>query len=274
MRQLTVSLVQMAPRLGDIEANLRKVEEMAGEAARAGGELVCFPELCLTGYHPDLMGERWYDLAEPLDGPIVARLAEVAARCRVAMILGFPERGQRPREVYNAAAVIDADGRVLGSYAKLHAFGSEGRWFERGRQYPVFDVAGAKVGVMICYDAGFPEVARILALRGAELVVVPAAWIERDEDLWQLNLPSRALDNLIFVAGVNRIGQEGDLKFIGRSQVISPRGHLLAQAGKGTEEILTHTLDLEDKSRVRSQVGYWRDRRPEIYGAISEEVPQ
>lgn len=269
-RRLTVSLVQMAPRLGDMKANLELVEEAVARAAAAGGELVCFPELFLTGYHPELLGEQLPELSQSLEGPIMERLGHFAARWRVYLIMGFPQRGEGPGVIYNSAALIDTRGRVVGSYAKAHAFGSEGRYFRLGDRFPVFEVAGTKVGIMICYDAGFPEVARILALRGAELIVVPAAWIEPDEDLWEVNIPARALDNLLFVAGVNRIGQEADLRFIGRSKVVSPRGRVLAQAGKGTEEILNYKLDLEEVVRVRSQVRYWRDRRPRLYGPYLE----
>ena len=263
MRTLTLSLIQKAPRLGDLEANLRMAEAAIEQAADAGGQLICFPELFLTGYHPDLIGERWSVLAQRLDGPALSRLSSLAGQRGVAIVVGFAQCGSVPGEITNAAAVIGPQGRIIGSYAKMHAFGSEGRWFSRGHALPVFDVLGVRLGVMICYDAGFPEVARSLAIRGAELLVVPAAWIDSDEDLWQLNIPSRALDNLVFAAGVNRVGEEGSLAFIGRSLIVGPRGQVLAQAAKWSEEILTYRLDLDQVQMARSQVGYWRDRRPD-----------
>jgi predicted amidohydrolase len=118
-------------------------------------------------------------------------------------------------------------------------------------------------------DIGYPEVARILSLQGAELLIAPSAWIKEDEDIWPIHLQARALDSLAFVAGINRTGTEGNLHFVGQSMLVNPRGHVLARLGEA-EEILIHTIDLGDVSKARRQALHWTGRRPELYGPIAD----
>lgn len=122
---------------------------------------------------------------------------------------------------------------------------------------------------MICMDIGYPEVARILSLQGAELLLAPSAWITEDEDLWALHLRARALDNLAFVAGINRVGSEGNLHFIGQSMVVNPRGHIVSQLN-GEEGMLVTTIDLDEISLARRRALHWTGRRPELYGTIAD----
>ena len=267
VREIRLALAQLCPVLGDLDGNLAMAERVTSEAAQAGARLVCFPELFLSGYHPGLLGKDLVRLAQPLTGEAVSRLGRAAARSRVSLIMGILERGEA-NDVLNSSVVINARGEVAGSYAKAHLFGSERDYFRPGNRFGVFQVDDVRVGVMICYDSGFPEVARLLGLQGAELIVVPAAWMDQDEDLWELNLRARAVDNLVFVAGVNRIGREGDMRFFGSSRVVGPRGRVLAAGKREIEEILYCDVDLSEVDRTRAEIHYWRDRRPELYGPL------
>ncbi len=271
-RSVTLSLVQMEPKLGDLEANLRKVVDFTEEAARQGSELVIFPELILTGYHQELLGDRLMQLAlTPQDEPIL-RLAECAARTKTYLVAGFIQKGRSPGVAYNSIVVCGPDGSVLDIYAKSHLFAGEALHFRAGNRIePVRTPLGA-IGPMICMDIGFPEVARILCLQGAEILIAPSAWIEEDRDIWPLLLQSRALDNIVYVAGVNRVGSEGNLHFIGQSMLVDPRGHVLA-ALKGSEDSLQYTIDLDTLTPARRRAPRFTGRRPELYDPIADMEP-
>jgi predicted amidohydrolase len=259
----------MEPTLGDTEANLSRVISLVEETAHRGAQLIIFPELILTGYHQDLLGDRLVKLALSTEDEPLQRLAQAAGRAEVYLIAGFIEKRRIPGVVYNSTLLCGPDGSVLGSYAKSHLFASEKLYFRQGDRLAVLRTGFGTVGPMICMDIGFPEVARLLSLQGAELLVAPSAWIQEDADIWPLLLQSRALDNLAFVAGINRVGTEGELRFIGRSMLVDPRGKILAELG-GEEDILLATIDLDDVTEARRRAPRFTGRRPELYNSISD----
>ncbi len=269
-RVLTLALVQMSGQLGDQEANLERVLALTRQAASRGANLVVFPELVLTGYNQDLLGPRLVELALSREDEALQRLARVAGEEGVYLVAGFVERRGIPGVLYNSIVFCGPDGQLIDIYAKSHLFAGERLHFRRGESLSrVYSTSFGKVGFVICCEAGYPEIGRILALQGAELLVVPAAWIRQDEDLWAVNLRGRAIDNLVFVAGVDRVGDEGDLYYIGQSMVVNPRGHVLAQLGPDEEEILLHAIDLGEVAMARRRTLYWMDRRPELYGVVA-----
>ena len=268
-RSLTLALVQIDTKLGDLAANLEHVLQLTEEAAGQGAEFIVFPELALTGYNQELLGHKLVELAlTPADEPI-QQLARAAGQHNVHLVVGFIERRTIPGVVYNSIVICGPDGSVLRTYAKSHLFSSENLHFRPGASVSILNTEHGVIGPMICMDIGYPEVARILSLQGAELLLAPSAWIREDEDLWPLHLRARALDNLAFVAGINRVGDEGDLHFIGQTMLVDPRGHVLAKLGSA-EDILMATIDLGEVVTARRRALHWTGRRPELYGSISD----
>jgi predicted amidohydrolase len=266
-RPVTLGLVQTKPVLGDQSTNLEQVLSLTADAARQGAEFVIFPELALTGYNQDLLGDKLVQLAlTPQDEPI-QKLTQAAAQHQVYLAVGFIERRAMPGIIYNSIVICGPDGQILTSYAKAHLFSNEHLHFRTGDTIEVVPTQYGPVGPMICMDIGYPEVGRLLALQGAELLIAPSAWIRQDADIWGLHLQARALDNFIFVAGVNRVGIEGNLDFVGRSMIVNPRGHILAELD-GNEGTLIATIDLDEVTSARRRAMHLTGRRPELYGPL------
>jgi predicted amidohydrolase len=270
-RQVTIALGQNDCVHGDVSANLTRIEGFMRDAAAAGADIISFPELGTTGYRQDMMGPRLYELAERPDGPSSQRIGALAAELGIWVILPFIEQDPMPGVVFNSVVLIGRDGKVHGTYRKNHAYSSEGHYFAPGNQMPVFDTDFGRIGIMICYDMGLPEVARILTLQGAEIIFVPSAWCQEDEDMWDINIPCRALENRLFVAAVNRVGSEGEtLTMMGKSKIAGPRGETRAEAKRFAEELLVHTIDLDDVVRGRAEVPYLKSRKPTTYGLLTQ----
>ncbi|MDI6871170.1 MAG: nitrilase-related carbon-nitrogen hydrolase [Bacillota bacterium] len=264
MREVGVGLLQMECVLGDLEANLERAERLIAEAARQGAQVACLPEMSTTGYNPELLGERFPALAIAPDGPEATRLGKAAAAHSLWLIAPAVERRGDGR-LYNSALVFSPDGKPAGSYAKTHLWAAERRHFTPGPGFLTIDAPFGRFGVMICYDAGFPEVARTLALDGAELIFMPSAWRIQDKDIWDLNVPQRALENTLFVVAVNRVGREGDLHLFGNSKVADPRGRICCELPLDRETVTVARLDLALVASLRAEIPYLRDRRAELY---------
>ena len=155
-----------------------------------------------------------------------------------------------------------------GVYDKQHLWALERFYFRGGNGTPVFQTDFGTIGIMICYDMGYPEVARMLALQGAQIVLCPSAWCEPDHDVWDINVPARALENTVFLCAVNRYGREQDLYMGGHSKVCDPRGRVVAELPDEGEGVLNVEIDLADVVSNRQTSPYLRDRRPELYGKV------
>lgn len=271
MRNMTLGLVQMDCTIMDKAANVKKAISYMEEAAKQHVDLICFPELFSTGYSPDIIGERYTDLAEAPDGATFRALAEAAKRLNMYVVAPIALTGEMAGVLYNGLIVIDRQGQLMGTYSKTHLWAGERFYFRPGCDYPVFDMDFGKVGLMICYDGGFPEVARCLALNGAELILCPSAFRVQDKDMWDIYYASRALENGCFVGGINRVGDEGSLHMFGNNKLFNPRGKLLAEASVDHEELLVHTIDLDEVASYRvREIVYLRDRRPETYDKLTD----
>ncbi len=264
---MRIAILQGFDTALDKAGALDRLEAAANEAAANGAALLIAPEMFLTGYNigPEAVGQT----AEAVDGPSFARAARIAQSAGVALIYGYPERGE-DGAVYNAAMVIDADGKRLLNHRKCHLFGDLDRnAFAPGQDLaPVVTIAGVRVGVLICYDVEFPESVRRLALAGAELIAVPTALMQPFDFIARSLVPTRAFENQVFVAYANRCGTEADLTYVGLSCIVAPDGTDLARAGRG-EELIVATLDPAVAEAARAANPYLADRRPVLYGDLT-----
>ena len=220
-----------------------------------------FPEAFVTGYN--IGAGRLAELAEPADGPAVQRLAAIARRAGIAILAGYAERDGDA--VYNSAVLVDRDGSTAANYRKTHLFGHVDREaFTAGDGFALADLDGLRVGVLVCYDIEFPEAARALALRGAQLIAVPTSLMEPAVEVAETLVPARALENQVFVAYANRVGDEGDLHYVGRSCVAGPTGAVTRAAPEG-ETLLIADVDPAALDRARERLFYLGDRRPPLY---------
>jgi predicted amidohydrolase len=217
----------------------------------------------LSGY--SIGPEQASRLAEPANGPALAQVAAIARGRGIALVLGYPERAESD-EIYNAVRLIGRDGRSLANYRKCHLFGDLDRGMFRAGAgpSPVVELDGIRVGLLICYDVEFPESVRLLALAGADLVVVPTALMDPFEAVARILVPARAIENQVFLVYANRCGQEGDMHYCGLSCVIGPDGADLVRGGRG-EQLMLADLDLAHLSDSRLANTYLADRRPDLY---------
>lgn len=267
-RVVHLALVQFESVLCDPKANTDKACRMIAEAAEQGADLVVLPELFSTGYELNIVGPHVPELAEPLDGPTVLALRDAARKAGCYVVAGLALEYQTEGVAFNSAVFINRRGELEGTYDKQHLWALERFYFRAGNALPVFETDFGTVGIMICYDMGFPEVARMLALQGADLVVCPSAWCEEDMDVWDVNAPARALENTVFLAAVNRYGVEDRLVMPGHTKVCDPRGRVVAQLQEEREGVLHVELDLASVSDYRQKSPYLRDRRPDLYDLV------
>lgn len=249
------------------EGNLALLARIAKNARGKDAQLLVMPELFLTGY--TIGAEAVRRLAEPIDGPSIAAASRIAQAEGTALVFGLPERDGD--KVYNTAIAIDADGGILASYRKTHLFGDVDRQqFSVGESQPaIFEVGGFKAGLLICYDVEFPENVRSLALNGADLVIVPTALMQPFDIVARTIVPARAYENQLFIAYTNRCGVEPPFDYCGLSCVVGPDGSDLARAGRG-EDLIFADLDVHLMAESRRRNPYLTDRRPELYGMLSQ----
>jgi len=263
------------------QANIDKNLKFIEGAAKQGVQIICMQEVFTTPYFCAEQEPRWYEAVERIpDGPTVKLMQEVAKKHGMVVIVPIYEE-EITGVYYNTAAVIDADGRYLGKYRKNHIPHTKpGFWekyyFKPGNLgYPTFETAFARIGVYICYDRHFPEGARALGLNGAEIVFNPSATVAGlSEYLWELEQPAHAVANGYFIGAINRVGHEQpwDIgEFYGKSYFCNPRGKIIAQASRDSDELVVADLDLDQIREVRNVWQFFRDRRPETYDPLVKE---
>jgi len=279
MRELTVAAIQMQ-MADDVSVNVATAERLVREAAGRGARLILIPELFEGLYFcTDQLAEHM-NRARPLEGhPTIAHFAALARELQVVLPVSFFERANNA--AFNSVAMIDADGSVLGVYRKSHIPDgpgySEKYYFNPGDTgFCVWDTAVGRVGLGICWDQWFPECARVLALRGAEIILYPTAIGSEPHDStwdssrhWQRVMQGHAGANLVPVVAANRFGvekgQQHQLTFYGTSFIAGPTGEIVTEAGRDDETVLTATFDLDAVAELRHSWGVFRDRRPELY---------
>ncbi|HJZ68210.1 MAG TPA: nitrilase-related carbon-nitrogen hydrolase [Blastocatellia bacterium] len=263
------------------QSNIEKNVSFIDEAAKQGVQILCMQEVFTTPYFCAEQEPRWYEAVEKIpDGPTVKQMQEVARKHGMVLIVPIYEE-EITGVYYNTAAVIDADGKYLGKYRKNHIPHTKpGFWekyyFKPGNLgYPTFETAFARIGVYICYDRHFPEGARALGLNGAEIVFNPSATVAGlSEYLWELEQPAHAVANGYFIGAINRVGHEQpwDIgEFYGKSYFCNPRGKIIAQASRDSDELVVADLDLDQIREVRNVWQFFRDRRPETYEELTKD---
>ncbi|MEU3348457.1 carbon-nitrogen hydrolase family protein [Streptomyces sp. NPDC006700] len=261
---MRTALLQSSGRPGSVGENLKVLDAAAGRAAAAGAGLLATSELFLTGY---AIGGDIGRLAEPADGDWADAVAELACRHGLAVAYGYPERDGEA--VYNSVQLISADGTRLADYRKTHLFGDfEQAHFTPGEQ-PVVqaELNGLTVGLIICYDVEFPENVRAHALAGTDLLVVPTALMHPFQFVAESLVPVRAFENQMYIAYVNRVGNEGEFEFVGLSALAGPDGVARTRAGR-SEELVLADADPAFLAASREANPYLEGRRPGLYGSL------
>jgi beta-ureidopropionase len=259
---------------------IEKHEELIAQAADRGAQIVSLQELFYGPYFCAEQHPKWYELTERVpEGPTTQRFIEIAKRHGVVLVLPVYEEENTTGVYYNTAAVIDADGTYLGKFRKVHIPQVQPGFWEKyyfrpgNLGYPVFRTKFAQVGVYICYDRHFPEGARCLGLNGAEIVFNPSATVAGlSEYLWKLEQPAHCVANGYYIGAINRPGWEEPWRigeFYGQSYFCDPRGRILVEGTRNTDDIVVADLDLDLIREVRNTWQFFRDRRPETYGQIT-----
>jgi predicted amidohydrolase len=270
---ITIAVAQIDIAFADRERNLARMMEVLGQTAAKGAKLTVFPEAALAGYCYDSVDEA-RPHAETIPGPSTKRLTGVCRELGVHAIYGLIEADRN--RLFNACVLVGPDG-VVASYRKIHLpFLGIDRFTTPGdREFAVHEAAGMRIGMNICYDGGFPESARIMMLQGADLVVLPTNWPPGAECMAGCAVNTRAMENNIYYAACDRVGNERGFHFIGQSKICDPSGRTLAEAPHDREEILYAQMDVakaRQKKIVRvpklHEIDRLRDRRPEMYGEI------
>lgn len=256
-KNVKIALGQMRAVSEDTETNFRTMEQMIEQAAAENVDLICFPELSYTGYF--VKRDKLEKLAEPWDGSFAMRLCKCAKKNHIHIIAGYAEREQA--DIYNSCLIVSDEGQLIGNVRKVHLWKSEKKRFIKGNEFPVFDTAIGKIAVLNCYDLEFPEPARIVALKGAEIIFCPAAWSRPSLNRWNLDIRGNSLFNLLFTVGANF----ADELCCGSSAVAGPDGEMIVQASLEEEEVITAILSFEQIEKQRLEIPYFEDMEKELF---------
>lgn len=267
MQDTRVALVVHNAIVGDLEGNLATTRHWTRRAAAAGAQVVCFPELNLTGY---CHVESVHELAQPLDGPLAEAMRELAAEAGVVVLAGMIEKDAAPH-LYASHLVVHPDGD-MGVYRKLHLAPPELKHYTPGDEVPLFHAAGITFGIQLCFDAHFPDLSSHMARQGADVIFLPHASPRfsptRKHRSWMRHLPARAYDYGVFVLACNQVGENGNgLSFAGNAVVIDPSGWVRQTWLEGEAGMLVTDLRAADIAHVRRHAMryFLPHRRPELY---------
>ncbi|PJF40815.1 MAG: carbon-nitrogen hydrolase family protein [Phototrophicales bacterium] len=226
MREVTIATVQFEPKLGEPEENLVKMSGFISRiASQQKVDLIVFPELVTSGYE---LGVRFTEVAQRVPGPSINLMAQRAAEYGVFIAFGLVTKEKVESVIFNTAVLVGPDGELVGTYNKVHLRGEERMAFREGFRFPVFETEIGNIGLMLGWDLAFPEVARSLALDGAEIICALTNWESAHMDEYRTYLKARALENAMYVVSSNRVGEDVTLNFGGESMIVGPRGEIYA----------------------------------------------
>jgi agmatine deiminase len=280
---VSIGLIQTAVS-DNLKENIEKTKAKIEEASKRGAQIICLQELYRTKYFPQEENEKVNELAETIPGESTKVFSAIAKKNKIVLIVPLFEKHSNGKH-YNTAVVIDSNGEILGAYRKVHIpndplFYEQNYFDQSDFGYEVYKTRYACIGVLICYDQWFPEPARINALKGAEIIFYPTAigWVKGYtsadgdwHDAWKTVQRAHAIENGVHVAAVNRVGEEGQLKFWGGSFVSDSFGKILKEASYENDEVLVVKVDLSKNKRIQEGWGFFENRRPDTYKSLTKE---
>lgn len=259
--RVTASQINCIP--GDVEINLRSMLEAIDRAARNGSDIITLPEMSDTGYDMNLIkicAQTWDE------GPLLA-LQEKAYKRKINIIAGISEKEEE--KIFNTIVCLGRTGEILAKYRKTHLITAEPmvehHTITPGDDLINVEIDGCNIGLMTCYDIRFPEIARLLTLRGAQILFLPSAFPLVRLKHWQVLTAARAIENQVFLVAPNRIGTDAGVSFCGTTTIYDPYGAVLASSSEVHVTDVTADLDITMLSTVRQQIKVYQDRRPELY---------
>jgi predicted amidohydrolase len=282
MKEFVAAAVQIAVKPNDVKHNLEKVCEWFKKAVKEHkAQLVVFPETVLTGFTPAMPVEEFYELAADIPGRETEKISKLAKELKSHVVFPLYEKGKEKNIIYNSSVLINDEGEIAGVYRKTHPFPTErlggGGWTTPGDETIVVDTKLGRIGMIICYDGDFPELSRVLAIKGAEIITRPSALL-RNYEIWEITNRARAYDNHVYVIAANAVGPDaGNNYYFGSSMIVNPIAQKLAQA-RGTEEIISAKLDPQPLKHVTYGAktpmifDHLEDRNLKVYDGILTEA--
>ncbi len=269
--KIKIALAQISSKREDKEANFQKIEKLTIKAKEQGADLAIFPEMSLTGY---VVHDQFYELAETIPGPTVEKAEALAKKTGMHIIFGMPELSEKTQAtIFNTAVFVGPKG-LIGKYRKMylptHSVFEEKRYFRPGYQTAAFQTDIGNIGLCICYDIFFPEVLRLIRLKGAQLIVCISASPAVRRSYFETLTCARAIENTAYVAYVNLAGVQDGLQFWGGSRLVSPNGDVLAKAKYDEEDFVTCEVDFSDLRNAETFIPTLRDLRPELFDKLKE----
>jgi len=269
--KIKLALAQISSKREDKEANLQKIEKLTHKAKEQEADLAIFPELCLSGY---VVRDQFYELAETIPGPTVEKVEALAKETGMHIIFGMPELSEKTQAtVFNTAVFIGPRG-LIGKYRKMylptHSIFEEKRYFRPGYQTAAFQTDVGNIGLCICYDLFFPEVLRLIRLKGAQLIVCISASPSVRRSYFETLTCARALENTAYLAYVNLAGVQDGLQFWGGSRLVGPNGDVLAKGKYDEEDFVQCEVDYSELRTAETFIPTLRDLRPELFDKLKE----
>ncbi|WP_050640302.1 MULTISPECIES: carbon-nitrogen hydrolase family protein [Clostridia] len=255
-KKIKLAMVQMGAAEGNAEYNMNKIRSIIRAQKGKDTDIICFPELCVRGY--DFEKTRTVPIDEK------AFFADLAIENELAIVAGIADK--REEQYFDTACFWDENGKMLHYFDKIHLWGEEREFFEPGSAIEVFTYKGWEIGLLVCGDLGFPELSRILAVKGAQLIIYPSAWPHPYQEFWSTMLASRAAENQLYVAGVNRAKYESER--CGFSTIVDPSGRVMRCIGNDEDGIMEIELTRSTVQQRREEIPYLKYRMPGLYGDI------
>ena len=270
-----IALAQISCKPGDKKGNLEKIEQAAKRAKKQGASLLILPEMSLTGY---VIRDQIYELAEEIPGHSTNLVEKIARETGVHIVFGMPELSAKTQATFHNTAVLVSPKGYVGKYRKMylptHSMLEEKRYFRPGYQAAVFNTELGRIGLIICYDVYFPEVARLTRLEGAQLIVCISASPAVRRSFFEVLTAARAIENTVFLAFVNLAGIEDGLQFWGGSRLLGPNGRVLVQAKHDDEDFVTCEIDYSDMKPIEAYVPTLKDLRPELFDKLKKSAEE
>lgn len=274
MKEHIASCVQISIEPNNIKRNIEKVCQWMIMAKREhDSDLMVFPEDVTTGFAPNLSQEEFYNLVNFIPGEDIRPVQKLAKELGVHVVLPLYEKACEKNVIYNSSILIDDEGEILAKYRKTHPFPSERQWTTPGNEVVVVETKLGKIGMIICYDGDFPELSRVCALKGAEIITRPSA-LMRSFEIWELTNKARAYDNHVYILATNSVGQDASNNyFFGSSMIVNPIGQTIALA-RGGDDIISAKMDPDPLkyigygTKIPMIFDHLEDRNLEVYQDI------